>query len=158
MATEELPGALLKAGMAYTTRMFGLSVRLVGALLPDVARVVDIQPSDRATPPRADGGGVQVEAVAGTTGYGVFMVENRGREPVTTDVDVSSFSAGSGRPVRPAVAFEPSSLMLAPGEQALVQVGVTVKKNLRSGVAYRATISLPGLEGATIPIAVTRRS
>jgi hypothetical protein len=159
VASDELPGALLKAGMAYTSRMAGLSLRLVGALMPDVARVVEIGAGRDASPAsERDGDGqVRIDAAAGSTGYGVFMVENRGAEPVTSDVGVSSFRAGTGRAVRPAVRFEPNALTLAPGEQAIVQVAVAIPERLAAGRTYTATIDLPGLEGARIPIAITRR-
>ena len=156
---SELPGLLLKAGTAYTTRMASLGLRLIGVLVPDVARVVDIRPTadQGGAAPQASAGGVQVQADAGGTGYGVFIVENRGPNPVTTNVTVSSFRADSGRPMRLKVQFEPGTLRLAPGEQAVVQVGVTVEERLRAGEVYRATITLPKLDGATIPVSAIRR-
>ena len=155
---SELPGLLLKAGTAYTTRMASLGLRLIGALVPDVARVVDIRPTaDQRAAPQANAGGVQVQAAAGGTGFGVFIVENRGPNPVTTNVTVSSFRADSGRPMRLKVQFDPDTLRLAPGEQAVVQVGVTVEERLRAGEVYRATITLPKLDGATIPVSAIRR-
>jgi len=178
VASSALPEQLLKAGIAYSTRMASISLRLARTLLPDlgpmgragVERALELR-RDRHPGPApeaaasaggrrsADGQGLlSIEAEGGTVGYGVFMVENRGREPVTTELEVSSFRAGSGGgAVRPLISFEPASLTLAPGEQALVQVGVTVRKTWAAGRSYRATISLPGLEGATIPIAVSRR-
>jgi hypothetical protein len=158
VAKSELPGELLKAGTAYTTRMASLGLRLIGALVPDVARVVDVRPTaDQGATPQANAGGVQVQADAGSTGYGVFMVENRGPNPVTTAMTVSSFRADSGRPMRLGVRFEPDTLRLAPGEQAVVQVGVTVEERLHAGEVYRATITLPELDGATIPVSAIRR-
>ena len=177
MASSALPEQLLKAGIAYSTRMASISLRLARTLLPDlgpvgragVERALELR-RDRHPGPApgtaasaegrrsADGQGLlRIEAEGGAVGYGVFMVENRGREPVTTELEVSPFRAGSGGAVRPLISFEPASLTLAPGEQALVQVGVTVRKTWAAGRNYRATISLPGLEGATIPIAVSRR-
>jgi hypothetical protein len=158
MAMAELPGVLLKAGTAYTTRMASLGLRLVGVLLPDLARLVEVGPTagERATP-QTDAGSVQVQAAAGGTGFGVFMVENRGPAAVTTGMTVSSFRAATGRPVRLKVQFDPDSLRLGPGEQTLVQVGVTITERLRVGEVYRATITLPKLDGASIPVSAIRR-
>jgi hypothetical protein len=177
VATPALPEQLLKAGIAYSTRMASISLRLARTLLPDlgpvtragVVRALELRRDRRpGTAPEtaisaegrrsADGQGLlRIEAEGGAVGYGVFMVENRGNESVTTELEVSAFRAGSGRAVRPPVSFEPARLTLAPGEQALVQVGVTVRTTWAAGRAYDATISLPGLEGATIPITVSRR-
>ena len=51
-------------------------------------------------------------------GIGVFIVENRGPNPVTTNVTVSSFPrADSGRPMRLKAQFDPATLRLAPANR-----------------------------------------
>ena len=101
---------------------------------------------------------ILVEAEAGQSGRAVFLVENRTPEKVSVSVEVSPFVDGKGREVSPQIAFRPDVITLDPGEQTVVEAAVAVDQTLRSGVRYRADMSVPALPGTTIPIVVRRRA
>jgi hypothetical protein len=101
---------------------------------------------------------ILVEAEAGQSGMGVFLVENTTVEQLSIPVSVSSFHDPDGREVKPAVAFRPDLITLDPGDQQVVQVAAAVDETLEPEVRYHAFISVPGLSETQIPIVVRRRS
>jgi hypothetical protein len=157
-----------EAGLRYYTRLGGLAFELVEALVPVIGelrptvRLSPDPPSAPArTPPAQSGDGsehtIVIEATAGRSGLGVFMIENTTVRKVSAPIGVSAFVDASGREVHPEVRFSPAEVTLEPGDQVLVQVAAAVDETLEPDVRYQAEITVPSLSGTGIPIVVRRR-
>ena len=157
-----------EAGLQYYTRLGGLALALAETLVPAIGELrptvrlspgppnaPDARPPDPPTEPGRPT--MVIEAAAGRSGLGVFMVENTTARKVSARVGVSAFVDPGGREVRPEVNFSPDVVSLEPGDQVLVQVAATVDDTLEPGVRYQAEISIPRLAGAKIPVVVRRR-
>jgi hypothetical protein len=151
----------LQAGLRYWGTLGRLAVESVGVLVPAVAELraqgrprLEIVGAPPTPPvPKA----LLVEAEAGQSGMGIFLLENTTAEQLSARVGVSSFHDPRGREVHPAVAFRPDVITLDPGDQQVVQVAVLVDETLEADVRYRATVGVPGLPATTIPIVLRRR-
>lgn len=157
-----------EAGVRYYARLGGLALELAETLVPAIGGLrpaLRLSPDPPSTPeasspdPPSEPGGqtIVIDAAAGRSGLGVFMVENTTARKVSAPVGVSAFVDAGGREVRPEVNFSPDVVSLDPGDQVLVQVAAAVDDTLEPGVRYRAEISIPRLAGAKIPLVVRRR-
>ena len=144
-----------EAALRYWGRLGRLALESVTAL----ARADDESPPAEPRPaaPPAVPRTILVEAEAGESGMGVFLVENTTNGRLSIPVSVSSFLDEEGREVHPIVTFRPETITLDPGDQLVVQVTVAVDETLVPDVRYHAQISVPELSEARIPIAVRRR-
>lgn len=157
-----------EAGLRYYATLGGLALELAESLVPAIR---ELRPTVRRSPdppsapgpkPPAQSGErseqtIVIEATAGQSGLGVFMVENTTARKVSAPVGVSAFADASGREVHPEVRFSPTEVTLEPGDQVLVQVAAAVDKTLEPDVRYKAEITIPRLSGTGIPIVVRRR-
>jgi hypothetical protein len=151
----------VEAGLRYWGTLGRLAFRSVTALVPLVAELrpggdapVEVVETPSATPvPKT----ILVEAEAGQSGMGVFLVENTTADQVSIPVSASPFHDPRGREVHPAVAFRPDVITLDPGDQQVVQVAAAVDETLEPDVRYHALISVPGLSAMRIPIVLRRR-
>jgi hypothetical protein len=151
----------VEAGLRYWGTLGRLAFRSVTALVPLVAElrpggdtpveVVEAPPAPQV--PKT----ILVEAEAGQSGMGVFLVENTTAEQVSIPVSASPFHDPGGREVHPAIAFRPEVIALDPGDQQVVQVAAVVDETLEPEVRYHALISVPGLSATRIPIVLRRR-
>ena len=98
-----------------------------------------------------------LEEAAGKSALGVFLVENLSADPVSAEIAVSPLSGPTGENAPTALRFSPERIALDPGDQVLVQIAAPIDEALEPGVRYRAEISIPGLSGVRVPIAVRRR-
>jgi len=148
-----------EATLRYWGRLGTLALESVTALVPLVA---ELRPDDAGQAAVPEGAGaartILVEAEAGQSGMGVFLVENTTPQQLSIPVSVSSFLDPGGREVNPAVAFLPDVILLDPGDQLVVQVAAAVDETLEPDVRYHAEISVPGLSQTRIPIVVRRRA
>ncbi len=147
-----------EAGLRYWGRLGRLAVESITALVPLVAelRPGDVVPADHSgavAVPRT----ILVEADAGQSGMGVFLVENTTTQQLSIPVSVSSFHDDNGREVTPTVGFRPDVITLDPGDLLVVQVAAAVDETFEPDVRYHAEISVPGLSATRIPIVVRRR-
>ena len=154
-------GEVATAGLRYYARLGTLTLDLAQTLVPALG---ELRPSLRLAPAppaepeaAAPGQTIVIEAAAGRSGLGVFMVENTTARTVSAPVGVSRFADPSGNEAKPKVRFSPEVIALDPGDQVLVQVAATVDRTLEPGVRYQAEISIPQLSGAAIPLVVRRR-
>jgi hypothetical protein len=149
----------LEAGLRYWGTFGRLAFRSVTALVPLVAELrpegapVEAVEAPPAPVPKT----ILVEAEAGQSGMGVFLVENTTAEQVSIPVSASPFHDPRGREVHPAIAFRPDVITLDPGDQQVVQVAAAVDETLEPDVRYHALISVPGLSATRIPIVLRRR-
>ena len=97
-----------------------------------------------------------LEADGGARAIGVFLVENLLARPVTATPAASELMGEDGRKVKASLIFQPPSITLAPGEQALVRVVANFGKDMRPGVRYQGEIRVPGLLGTSIPLALCK--
>jgi hypothetical protein len=86
----------------------------------------------------------------------MFVVENSGSSPVSGELEAPPLRDADGHQTQPEFAFEPDRVVLAPGEQTVVQLSVAVDRTLEPGVDYRGDVRVPGTPGTTIPIVVRR--
>jgi len=99
-----------------------------------------------------------LEAEPGHSATGVFLVENQLQQEVQAQVVASGFTDSQGRSVRPAMVFDPTSVMLGPGQQLLMRVSAVITDELEPGVRYQGELTIPALRGTRIPIVLRRRS
>jgi hypothetical protein len=105
-----------------------------------------------ARPPAA----IVLEAAAGGTAEGLFLVDNSLQEKVSAPVFASSFRADDGREVTPKLVFEPEVVTLGPGEQILVRAVATIDERLEPNVGYRGELSVPGVAGTRVAVVLRR--
>ena len=111
-------------------------------------------PQPPAPPPPA----LVLEAEAGGTAVGAFMVENGRSEKISAPVSASTFTAAGHGEVEPKLAFEPEIVALEAGEQMLVRVAAVIDDQLDEGVGYRGEIAVPGAATAGVPVVLRRRA
>lgn len=157
-------GEVATAGLRYYARLGTLTLDLAQTLVPALGelrpslRLAPDAPADHEPDGSVHGGQtIVIEAAAGRSGLGVFMVENTTAQAVSAPVGVSAFADAAGREAKPVVRFSPEVVALDPGDQVLVQVAATVDRTLEPGVRYQAEISIPQLSGTRIPLVVRRR-
>ena len=97
-----------------------------------------------------------LEAMAGSTAVGMFVIENSGSSRVSGAIELTKLSDTDGHVVIPELNFEPERVTLEPGEQTVVQATVKIDHSLRAGVDYRGEVSVPGPPGTTVSIVVRR--
>jgi len=109
-------------------------------------------PSPETRPPA-----MVLEAEAGNSALGVFLVENQLPQEVHAQVIASAFTDSLGQSVRPALIFDPAAVTLGPSEQLLMRVSAMITDELEPGVRYQGELTIPALRGTRIPIVLRRR-
>jgi hypothetical protein len=161
--TDELT-RLWRRALEENLRYYGAVARLTGEYGRAVAGTArDLASGSRASqaaataaPNPAPAPIMALEAEAGSSAVGLFVVENRSPRRVTAPVELPALADPEGRAAQVALAFEPETLDLGPGEQTLVQVSVAVDEGLREEVDYRGELHVPALPGTRVPIVVRR--
>jgi hypothetical protein len=149
-----------EAGLRYWKTLGRLALESVAAVVPLVA---EVRPGAGATAPAlpappARARTILVEAEAGQSGTGVFLLENTTAQQLTVPVRVSPFHDPDGREAEVAVAFRPEVIVLDPADQIVVQVTARIDDTLEPELRYHAEVSVPGLSQTRIPIVVRRRT
>jgi hypothetical protein len=153
----------VEANLQYYTALGRLTVDYLEAL-GSIARRVEVPAklAAAAVPPPAPAPAppavMVLEAEAGGTAIGVFLVENLLAEKVSAPVSASALTAPDGREVALPLAFDPEVVVLAPGEQILVRVTARLDGDLEPDVSYRAELAVPGVVGTKVPFVVRRRA
>jgi hypothetical protein len=98
-----------------------------------------------------------LEAEAGVTAVGVFLVENNLGHAINARPRVSGFADGYDRHVHPEMTFEPPELALGPGEQTLVRILAAIDASMEPNIRYRGELTVEELPGTRIPIVIRRR-
>jgi hypothetical protein len=150
-------GALLDAAARthrFCGKIFTVAGRVPGAILAPAAP--DPTPGGPALPRQAPTS-LLLEGDTDTRAVGIFAVENVRDESVLARLTVSAFSDSTERTITPTAELQPAEFRLEPGEQLLIQVAAVLDEEFEPGVRYHATIGLPGLSEATVPIAACRR-
>jgi hypothetical protein len=163
---EDVLRRALEANLQYYAALGRLTVDYLEAL-GSIARQVEVPartltfrqtapatPAPAPAPPAV----TVLEAEAGGTAIGVFLVENLLTEKVSAPVSASALAAPDGREVAVPLAFDPEVVVLEPGEQILVRVAARVDDGLEADVSYRAEVAVPGVIGTRVPIVVRRRA
>jgi hypothetical protein len=159
---------VLQANLRYYEAVGRLSVDYVravagavgslGAGIPAAAAAATRQAAPSAPSPGAgtDAPALVLEAEAGESAEGAFVVENLLREGMSSPVVASAFASAEGHELRPTLAFEPEVVVLAAGEQVLVRVVASIDEALETGVGYRGEVTVPGLVSSGLSIVVRR--
>jgi hypothetical protein len=98
-----------------------------------------------------------MEAEDGAEAVGVFLVENLLPRPVTAVPAASDLLGENGTKIKSFLVFQPASITLAPGQQTLIRVAGSFGKKMKPGVRYHGKITVPGLSGPSIPLALIRK-
>jgi hypothetical protein len=159
---------LFRRALDLNLRYYGALGRLAADYLRDAAAAFSelggLTQTPSATPRSGPGqashtGPVMVlEAEAGGTAMGVFLVENQLPHEVNAAMVSSSFTSASGRQARIPLVFDPPRVSLKPGEQILVRIQATLTEDLEPDVRYSGEITVPELRGTRIPTIIRRRS
>ncbi len=112
---------------------------------------------DRPSAAGASAPALVLEAEAGGSAVGAFMVENLLGEEISAPVAASAFVSPEGHEVRPRLSFDPEVVVLGPGEQVLVRAVAAFDDALEAGVGYRGEVTVPGLGGRGLSIVLRRR-
>lgn len=142
----------------------------IGKLTADYLRdVVNVASEMRTTPGAAAQGGqppaapraavaqMVLEAHAGETAMGVFLVENSLAQEVKAAIVASVFTNAEGRQLAPKVTFDPPTVSLRPGEQLLVRAFAQISEEIEADVRYYGEFLVPELQGTRIPVVLRRR-
>lgn len=160
----------LDANLRYTALLSGLAVRSLELLLSTVSEIApqitssrnEDQNGDRAassspaTVPAPSPAAMVLEGTAGSSAMGLFVVENKLPQQVSTRVVVGPLIDPDGKEIPSVLRFEPGVITLAPGQQVIAKVSTHISRSLTAGVRYEGQISVPGIAGASIPIIVRR--
>jgi hypothetical protein len=159
---------LFRRALDLNLRYYGALGRLTADYLRDAAAAFSelggLTQTPSATPRSGPGqashtGPVMVlEAEAGGTAMGVFLVENQLPHEVNAAMVSSSFTSARGRQARIPLVFDPPRVSLKPGEQILVRIQATLTEDLEPDVRYSGEITVPELRGTRIPTIIRRRS
>ena len=99
---------------------------------------------------------VVLEGEAGSVVRGSFLVSNDMEKPVSCAFSSSDFRDPRGATVPAKASFEPAAVQLAPGEQRVVQVEITVDDALSAGVGHAGEIFIKGMDGFSVPVVLRR--
>lgn len=98
-----------------------------------------------------------LEGEVGSAVTGSFLVSNDLDRPISCTFTYSEFADPTGMPAKVRASFSPAALELAPGEQRVVQVSVTIDDVLRPGVGYAGEIAIAGMDGFAVPVVLRRQ-
>ena len=110
-----------------------------------------------STPEHEPGLPLLLEGSRGKPAVGAFLVNNRLPARVEAPFTVTRFLADGGRQASPEMQFDPASVVLDPGQQAVVRFSVNVDK-LTPGLDYRGEVTMPGMPNGRISLLLRRRS
>jgi hypothetical protein len=153
-------GALLRRALDANLRYY----EALGELTLDYLRSLRTLTSDGDAPaptaaaPAPPPATLVLEAQAGETAVGAFLVQNLLDERVSAPVIAGAFTAEDGGEADLTLKLDPEVVTLEPGEQQMVRTAAAVTDRLEPGVGYRGEVSVPGLTGTRVPIVVRRRS
>jgi hypothetical protein len=100
---------------------------------------------------------ILLEGAAGERAFGLFVVENKLPQEISTRMEVGQLVDPDGREIKFALRFEPGVITLAPTQQVVAKVSMHISRGFVAGVRYRGEIRIPGITGARIPIIVRRK-
>jgi len=152
----------LDATVQFYSTIGELFVDYLSSLMTSVAPVpatVQTQSTTRSTNPPAPANvaTMVMEAEDGAEAVGVFMVENLLPRPVTAIPAASDLLGENGSRLKSFLVFQPASITLAPGQQTLVRILASFGPKMKPGVRYHSKITVPGLLGTSIPLALIRK-
>lgn len=88
-----------------------------------------------------------------TTG---FVIENNFDRPLAVTFEATELTPAAGPPLPASlVSFQPSTLVLDPRGQGVVQASITVTRDFEIGQTYTATIRLLGFEAKELGLSIT---
>lgn len=129
---------------------------IFGVATPSGLGATGFQSAEPFEDEAAGTGVLELEGDVGTSARGAFLVTNDLGRKLKCDFVSSGLSGPRGATAKAQVRFEPASVELAPGEQAVVHAVVPVDDQLTPGAAYSGTVSIRGMEGFSVPFVLRR--
>ncbi len=102
-------------------------------------------------------GALVLEGEAGETVRGAFLVSNDLGRTLTCEFVSSAFNDTIGARIVVKPVFDPFRLELAPGEQRVIQVTMTIDSSLKASVGYAGEFSIAGMDGFAVPVVLRRQ-
>ena len=97
-----------------------------------------------------------LEASSGEVAAGAFLVENQLGRAVETPLICDEITDPEGLVLPVSLQFDPATVSLAPQEQCVVRVRLTVTDALNPDSDYRTVIRGPDLPGTSVPVVLRR--
>lgn len=145
-------GRLVRSGSRRFRKSFFDDIAPPTPAPPTSAQEVAVEP---VAPPRPT---MVLEGKLQEHPNGAFLVENTAPTTIVARMSASVFVSAAGKTVSPPLTFEPPSVSLESGQEALIQVSAEITPDLDEDVAYRGELSVVGLPGTTVAIVVRRLS
>lgn len=153
------PEALLSRWLDFNLASYSVlsaqSVALLNGLLSAAqSTLIPKKLSDApATAPRVE---LRLAARLGDPATTGLMIENHFDRPISVTFDASDLVPAVGPPLPASlISFEPSTLVIAPRGQSVVQTTVTITSDFLVGQTYTTTIRLLGFEAKEVVLSVT---
>jgi hypothetical protein len=159
MPLEEIVRRAIDSHLRFVASVGRLTVDSVREFM-DPSGAKAPQPQTSAQAASAAPGSVPsmvLEAEAGKTAVGVFLVENSLPDHVDAAIVASSLLDPNGASHELTFVFDPPTISLDPREQVLVRVSALLPETLQPAIAYSGSISIPELKGTSVPVIVRRR-
>jgi hypothetical protein len=153
---------MLRCAMETNFKFYGGLVDLTANYLKSIGIILSESPGQPfAEPqpparPKPGTSAIVLEAEAGNKALGYFLIKNQLSRKVSAEVAASPIVDADGNSIDQQIHFEPSVLSLEPGENIVVQIIADINEQLEPGVAYRGTVSVPGLTESPAVIVVRR--
>jgi len=138
------------------TRLALAHARTVRAIFAD-ARPANDGSRVTADPVVAPQPSLVIEASAGTTAKGVFLVENTLPRRIESPILTSAFADASGRTIRAPLRLEPDVVSLEPGEEMLITVVVDMDESVPPDARFTGRFTVPGLADTYVEAVLVRR-
>ncbi len=104
----------------------------------------------------ASTGALVIEGEAGEAARGAFLVTNDLGRALNCEFVSSAFNDALGARVDVKPVFDPPRIELAPGEQRVIQVAMTIDRAMKAGAGYAGEFSIAGMDGFAVPVVLRR--
>jgi len=162
MAEQPNINDMLRRAMETNFRFYGGLVDLtanylksMGSILSESSGQPFVKPQEPAHP-QPGSSAIVLEAEAGNKARGYFLIKNQLSRKVSAKVVASAIVDADDKAIDQQIQFEPSVISLEPGEHIVVQIIADINEELEPGVAYRGSVSVPGLSESPAAIVVRR--
>lgn len=153
---------MLRRAMETNFRFYGGLVDLTASYLKSISSILSESPGQPFAEPKPTArpergiSAIVLEAEAGNKALGYFLIKNQLSRKVSAEVAASPIVDAEGNSIDQQIHFEPSVISLEPGENKVVQIIADINEQLEPGVAYRGSVSVPGLTEGPAAIVVRR--
>lgn len=149
---------MMKRAVQANARFYKGWVDLTLEYVRGMSAILGGEPESSASVAEMDAGtgALVLEGEAGETVRGAFLVTNDLGRSLSCEFVSSPFNDALGARVDVKSVFEPARIELAPGEQRVIQVSMTIDPSLSAGVGFAGEFSIAGMDGFAVPVVLRR--